>query len=132
MKEETSKWDGKGKEWEELKKRKTPIKKDSDFVYLDGAFCMYILDQTNYVKVKAELIEILVNEFREKLSRMPVGMLPTEKLINEFSKGINHLEKAHALLALELMRLKGMEYVQQAYSGEENKENAPDPDVSVV
>ena len=127
------------KMWEgmEEKKKERIQKHDSDFVYLDGAFCAYILDQTNYVKGKAELIENLVKGFYEKLDKMPVGMIPSPDLINEFSKAINYLEKAHTRLAIELMRLKGMAYMnkitEEAYMDKEEtvgEEDTHDPMVN--
>ena len=117
----------------QILKEMEALKKDEDLIYLDDAFCAYILEQTNYVKAKAEMIENLVSGFKEKTGILPAGMIPSHDLINELSKAVNYLEKAHTRLAIELVRLKSMQTFQQAYSSEElPKVNDPDPDVSVV
>ena len=109
------------------------LKTDEDLIYLDDVFCAYILEQTNYVKAKAEMIENLVSGFKEKTGVLPAGLIPSHDLINELSKAVNYLEKTHTRLAIELVRLKSMQTFQQAYSSEElSKVNNPDPDVSVV
>lgn len=120
------KWDGVGK-MEELKT-------DKDLIYLDGVFTAYISDQTNYVKTKAMLIENLVEDFREKTDKMPAGMIPSHDLIDEFSKAINYLEKAHTRLAIELVRLKSMQIAQErmAYPAEQSVSGEPSGDVSFV
>lgn len=89
------------------------LKTDKDLLYLDEAFCAYILDQVNYAKVKAEQIEHLVERFQEKMDNLPAGMIPSHDLIDEFSKALNFLEKAHTRLAIELVRLKSMQMVQE-------------------
>ena len=89
------------------------LKTDEDLLYLDETFCVYILDQTNYVKVKAEQIEHLVEGFKEKTGNLPAGMIPSHDLIDEFSKALNFLEKAHTRLSIELVRLKSMQMVQE-------------------
>lgn len=89
------------------------LKTDEDLLYLDEAFCTYILDQVNYAKVKAEQIEHLVEGFKEKTGNLPAGMIPSHDLINEFSKALNFLEKAHTRLSIELVRLKSMQMVQE-------------------
>ena len=107
------------------------LKNDEDLIYLDDVFCAYILDQTNYAKTKAEMIENLVTGFKEKTGILPAGMIPSHDLIDELSKALNYLEKAHTRLAIELVRLKSMQTFQQAYKTEpDKKENIED--VSVV
>lgn len=97
--------------------RMKALKADKDLIYLDDVFCTYILEQTNYVKVKAEMIENLVRGFHEKTTNIPAGMIPTPDLIDEFSKAVNYLEKAHTRLSIELVRLKGMQMVQEDMEG---------------
>ena len=89
------------------------LKADKDLIDLDEQFAEYILDQTNYVKTKAMLIENLVENFREKTGKIPAGMIPSHDLIDEFSKAINYLEKAQTRLSIELVRLKSIQMVQE-------------------
>ena len=112
------------------------LKTDKDLLYLDEAFCAYILDQANYAKVKVEQIEHLVERFREKMDNLPAGMIPSHDLIDEFSKALNYLEKAHTRLAIELVRLKSMQMAQENMVDPlmklEKKGSEPFRDMSVV
>ena len=87
------------------------LKTDKDIIDLDRQFVNYILDQVNYVKAKARLLEDLAENFRGKTGETPAGMIPTPDLLNEFSKAINYLEKAQCRLSLELVRLKSLQMV---------------------
>lgn len=89
------------------------LKTDRDLIDLDKQFADYILDQTNYIKVKAELIEDIVKKVQERTANIPAGMIPSHDLIDEFSKAINNLEKAQTRLTIELVRLKSMQMVQE-------------------
>ena len=106
------------------------LKSDQDLMYLDGSFYAYIVHQTAHVKAQAERIEAVVKAFAAKTNGMPAGMIPTDKLIDSFSKVTNHLEKAHTQLAVELVRMKSMEILQKEML-EGSTVKAPETDVSV-
>lgn len=89
------------------------LKADKDLIYLDKVFAAYILDQINYARGKTDFIEGLVKKFQERTGNIPAGMVPSHDLIDEFSKAVNNLEKAQARLTIELVRLKGMQMVQE-------------------
>jgi len=89
------------------------LKADEDLIYLDKVFTAYILDQTNYVRAKADYIEGIAKKFQERTGNIPAGMIPSHDLIDEFSKAINNLEKVQTRLTIELIRLKSMQMVQE-------------------
>lgn len=113
------------------KKEYQRTKKDTDFEYLDGAFVSYLQDQTNYLKVKTEMIEVLMGQFIKRLDMNSVGMIPSHDLIEEFTTAIQFIEKAHARLAIELMRLKAMQLqsgmIDCMVTEEKEKEKEHDP-----
>lgn len=108
------------------------IKADRDLIYLDMTFAAYILEQTDSIKKNALRIEHLVGRFKKETDEIPAGLVPSDSLIDKFSKTRNYLEKAYTGLSIELIRLKSIQMVQEniAYRMEQPIEGEPPEDVS--